>query len=53
MLGRLAEEGLMQLGPLAIGPDGQELRSVVRAESANGLMRVRGAARMLHIVGEV
>ena len=53
MLGRLAEEGLMQLGPLAIGPDGQELRSIVRAESANGLMRVRGAARMLHIVGEV
>lgn len=53
MLRWLADEGLMQLGPLAIGPDGQELRSVVRAESADGLMRVRGAARMLHIVGEV
>jgi len=53
MLRRLGDEGLMRLGPLAIGPDGKELRSVVRADSANGLMRVRGVARTLHIVREV
>ncbi|GAB4533780.1 MAG: hypothetical protein Kow0063_16220 [Anaerolineae bacterium] len=53
MLHRLADAGLLGLGSLALGPDGRPLRSVVGGQVADGLMRVRGAARMLHIIGEV
>ena len=53
MLHRLAGLGLLQPERQAIGPDGRELRSVVVAEATAGLMRVRGSARMLHIIGEV
>jgi hypothetical protein len=49
LLGRLLDQGLLQLGRQALGPDGKPLRSAVRVESMDGLMRVRGAARMLHI----
>jgi hypothetical protein len=52
MLTRLAELGILQLGAQAIGPDGRELRSVVVAEAAGGLMRVRGVARTLHLLRE-
>lgn len=53
MLQRLADQGLLQTGHLALGPDGRQLRTVVSAQSTNDLMRVRGAVRMLHIIGEV
>jgi len=53
MLRRLADHNLLQFGHLAFGPDGKPLRSVIQAESAGNLMRVRGTARMLHIIGEV
>jgi hypothetical protein len=49
MLDRLADRGLLQLGNRALGPDGELLRSAIKAETMDGLMRVRGAARMLHI----
>jgi hypothetical protein len=52
MLRRLAEQDLLRIGEAAIGPDKRPLRSVVAAASVNGTMRVRGAARMLHIVRE-
>ena len=53
LLRRLAEQDLLRFGRLALGPDGKPLRSFVQAQSSGDLMRVRGTARMLHIVGEV
>lgn len=49
MLLKLDQMGAVQLAHNAIGPDGKPLMSAVIAESTNQLMRVRGAARMLHI----
>jgi hypothetical protein len=49
LLRRLIEEGVLLVGHQAMGPDGQWLRSAIRAETMNGLMRVRATARMLHI----
>ena len=51
-LRRLLDEGLVRFGEDAYGPDGRPLPSVLRAESIDGLMRVRGTARLLHIVGD-
>jgi hypothetical protein len=53
LLHRLLDEGLLRLEDEAIGPSGSELGTAVIAEAAQNLMRVRGAARTLHIVGEV
>jgi hypothetical protein len=53
LLARLAGGGLLQPAHLATGPDSRQRRAVLSAESSNGLMRVRGTARMLHIVREV
>lgn len=50
---RLADAGLLRIGSEAIGPNGKTLRTAIRAEIAEGLMRMRGAARMLHIAAEV
>lgn len=50
-LGMLAGEGILRPGQRSIGPDGKELISVISAEDIKGVMRVRGMARMLHIVG--
>lgn len=52
LLDRLADEGRLALDREAFGPHGQLLRTVVRAESMNGLARMRGTARMLHIALE-
>lgn len=52
LLSRLADEDLLRFGDLALGADGKPLRSFVQAESFGDLMRVRGTARMLHIVKE-
>jgi len=53
LLHRLLDEGLLRLEHEAIGPSGDELGTAVVAEATQNLMRVRGAARTLHIVGEV
>jgi hypothetical protein len=53
LLRRLLDEGLLHLEEEAIGPSGAELATAVIAETTQNLMRVRGAARTLHIVGEV
>ncbi|HUQ31612.1 MAG TPA: hypothetical protein VM095_05795 [Pyrinomonadaceae bacterium] len=50
ILTRLADEGILQLAGRAMGPDSRPIDSVVRAEASDNLMRVRGAARMLHII---
>jgi hypothetical protein len=50
---RLADLGLLRVGSEAIGPNGKMLRTAIRAEITEGLMRLRGAARMLHIAAEV
>jgi hypothetical protein len=53
LLHRLLDQGLLRLEHEAVGPSGAELGTAVIAEAAQNLMRVRGAARTLHIVGEV
>ena len=49
LLRRLIDDDLLQFDRHAYGPDGNALRSAIRAETIDGLMRVRGAARMLHV----
>ncbi len=49
LLHLLLDEGVLRVGDEAKGPDGKPLRGAVRAETLDGVMRVRGAARMLHI----
>ena len=53
VLRRLVDQDLLRFGDLALAPDGKPLRSFIRADSTGDLMRVRGTARMLHILGEV
>lgn len=50
ILERLIDDGVLQLADQAGGPDGKQLSSVVTAETMDNLMRIRGAARMLHII---
>ena len=49
LLHLLLDEGILRVGDAAKGPDGKPLRGAVRAETLDGVMRVRGTARMLHI----
>ncbi|HSJ52126.1 MAG TPA: hypothetical protein VLC52_00145 [Anaerolineae bacterium] len=48
----LAAEGLIRLDQHAVGPDGNLLGGAVTGQTVNGLMRLHGTARLLHIVGE-
>lgn len=47
---RLAESDILRIGATAKGPDGRILRGVVPAEITGGALRLRNAARMLHVV---
>jgi hypothetical protein len=49
LLLRMADAGVLVPDRMALGPDGKPLRSFVRAEALGDVMRVRGAARMLHL----
>jgi hypothetical protein len=49
MLERMVGRNILKVGAEAIGPDGKPLCTVIRAEVADGVMRVRETARMLHI----
>ena len=48
-LRRMVDDGVLRLGDDAVGPDGKPLCAAIRAETLDGTLRVRGAARMLHI----
>jgi hypothetical protein len=50
LLRRLVREGALKVGAQAMAPNGRWLRAAVRAETLDGLMRVRGSARLLHVV---
>ena len=50
MLERLLDEGVLTLADQTSGPDGKQRTALVTAETMGNLMRVRGAARMLHII---
>ncbi len=52
LLRRLAEQGVLRFGAAAVGLEGLPRPDVIPAESIDGLMRLRGTARMLHILGE-
>jgi hypothetical protein len=49
LLKNMIDDGVLRLGDEALGPDGKPLRAALRAETLDGILRVRGAARMLHI----
>ncbi len=53
MLQELVDQGVLRFGPAALGPDGKELRSVIRADITRDVMQVRSTAKMLHIMAEV
>jgi hypothetical protein len=53
MLKKLVDQDLLRVGRYALGPDGHELRSVIRADVARDVMQVHSMAKMLHITGEV
>jgi len=50
-LNSMAEEGILQPGQHAIGPDGKPMLSVIGANDIDGVMCVNSTARMLHIIG--
>ncbi len=50
LLQRLAEQDLMRLDQHALTHDGHPLGSIVQAESRDGALKVKGTARMLHII---
>ena len=50
MMEHLLDEGVLELADQTRGPDGKQRTSLVSAETMGNLMRVRGAARMLHII---
>lgn len=50
MLLRMDDQGLLLLDRRGLGPDQQPLHAAIHAESLGSLMRVRGGARMLHLV---
>lgn len=51
MLLNLVQKGLLQSGPAAVDWQGKPTQSVLVADSTLGVMRVRGTARLLHIIG--
>jgi hypothetical protein len=50
ILTRMIDEGTLVPDRVGLGPDDRPLRSAMRAETLGDVMRVRGAARMLHLV---
>jgi len=50
MLQSLLDDGVLQPAAETRGPDGNQRTALVSAETMGNLMRVRGAARMLHII---
>lgn len=47
----LIKEGLLKFNQHSFGPDGRTpLLSCIQAEDLDGIMRIRGAAKMLHII---
>lgn len=51
MLHKLVDAGVLVPDRLSVGPDGARLRTVARAEMMHDdLMRVRGTARLLHVL---
>lgn len=47
----LAEQGILRTKQSAVGPDGKPLCLVISADDLDGVMRVNGMARMLHVIG--
>jgi hypothetical protein len=52
LITRLVEEDMLRIGERAQGPTGRPLRGVIAADITGGSLRVRNAARMLHITRE-
>jgi hypothetical protein len=48
----LIDAEILQLSDASLGPDRRPLQAAVRADVFDGVLRVRSAARMLHILPE-
>jgi hypothetical protein len=46
----LINEGLLKFNQHSLGPDGSPLLSCVQGEDLNGIMRISGSGKMLHII---
>jgi hypothetical protein len=49
MLKMLIENDLLRMGSLAIGPHGEQLDGVIKAEETGGALELTGVANMLHV----
>jgi len=49
LLRKLVDDEMLMIGDEVTGPDGVLLSGVVRGEVSEGLLRVRGSARLLHL----
>lgn len=52
LIARLLDEDALRVGDLAEGSTGQPIRNVIRADVADGVLKVRCAGRLLHVVRE-
>lgn len=46
----LLDEGVLKFNQHSLSPDGTPLLSCVQGEDLNGIMRIRGSGKMLHII---
>ncbi|HEY3421140.1 MAG TPA: hypothetical protein VGK23_11370 [Methanomassiliicoccales archaeon] len=53
LLRRLVDQDLLRFGQSALGPDGNELSSIIRADISRDVLRVHSVGKMLHITGGV
>lgn len=49
MLNLLLDRDLLRIGPLAIGPHGEQLDNVIRGDVTGGALQLSGVANMLHV----
>ena len=49
LLSALLDAGVLRLGEEACGADGAPLHGAIRADAVQGVLRIRGAARVLHV----
>ncbi len=49
LLRGLVDDDILKFDGAALGPDGRPLPSAIRAETVDGVMAVRGSARLLHL----
>ena len=52
LIARLVDEDMLRVGDLALGATGQPMRGVINGDVLDGILKIRGAGRMLHVTQE-